>query len=154
MFSRLIELGSPTEFGEKYRALEADKWWAEQLEELGLMWGPDRGRYLRYTFSPYRNPASPARSSKAGPGAVVAAGRGRGQWRTYDTTDGLPGLEIRRIIQDSREQLWFAIFDGGVSRYDGRTFTTYAESVAGRKRMSRRANVLLVLADDYRRMLA
>ncbi len=126
VFSRLFEFDSPAEVVAMRLILIYDKKWAEQLEELGLeaTWWPGR----RFRFGHYATPAGPGRVVKAGPGKVVPAGRGRGQWRTYDTVDGLATQETRTILQDRRGYLWFGTWGGGVSRYDGQTFTTYTRN--------------------------
>ena len=61
----------------------------------------------------------------AGPGEVISAGRGTGHWRNYDVTDGLAGLDVSAIVKDREGRLWFGINGSGVSRYDGREFTTF-----------------------------
>ena len=65
-----------------------------------------------------------AKVMPAGPGIQLPAGQGRGHWRTYDVTDGLAGLDVRSIHPDREGNLWFGTW-GGVSRYDGNTFTTF-----------------------------
>ena len=126
VFTRLFEFDSPSEVVAMHRILIDDKKWAEQLEELPLKatW---RGR-RRFSFGHYATPAGPGKVVEAGPGNVVPAGRGRGQWRTYDAADGLATAEVRTVIQDSRGHLWFGTWGGGVSRYDGQTFTTYTNN--------------------------
>jgi ligand-binding sensor domain-containing protein len=52
----------------------------------------------------------------------MEAGRGRGHWRTFDATDGLPGGVIRAVLQDRAGYLWIGSFGGGLSRYDGHSF--------------------------------
>ncbi len=47
-----------------------------------------------------------------------------GHWRTYDVTHGLGGSQVESIVQDRDGYLWFALFDVGVSRYDGHMFQT------------------------------
>jgi hypothetical protein len=60
----------------------------------------------------------------AGPGVQLPAGQGHGYWRTYGVTNGLAGLDVRTIYSDREGNLWFGT-RGGVSRYDGNTFTTF-----------------------------
>jgi len=45
-------------------------------------------------------------------------------WTTFTTQDGLAHNDMRSIIQDREGHLWFGT-TGGVSRYDGREFTTF-----------------------------
>ena len=65
------------------------------------------------------NKVTPAENSRE-----IPAGAGRAHWRTYDVTDGLAGLDVRSIYRDIDDCLWFGTW-GGVSRYDGHTFTTF-----------------------------
>ncbi|MFC1525571.1 SpoIIE family protein phosphatase [Candidatus Latescibacterota bacterium] len=53
-----------------------------------------------------------------------AAGRGRGVWQRLSVTEGLGGLCVYDVLQDRRGDLWLAM-EGGLSRYDGTTVTTY-----------------------------
>jgi len=48
-----------------------------------------------------------------------------GHWKTIDVTDGLGGYSIMSIVQDRNGSLWFGLLEGGVCRYDGRTFRTF-----------------------------
>ena len=45
-----------------------------------------------------------------------------GTWRTYSIADGLAGVRIDHIAEDSEGYLWFATWDNGVSRFDGDEF--------------------------------
>ncbi|MDE2954447.1 MAG: triple tyrosine motif-containing protein, partial [Gemmatimonadota bacterium] len=45
-----------------------------------------------------------------------------GTWRTYSMVDGLAGVRIEHIAEDSEGYLWFATYDNGVSRFDGDEF--------------------------------
>ncbi len=49
----------------------------------------------------------------------------RGTWRTYSMADGLAGLRIEHIAEDSEGYLWFATWDNGASRFDGDVFQTF-----------------------------
>ena len=40
-----------------------------------------------------------------------------GTWRTYSLADGLAGVRIEHIAEDSEGYLWFATWDNGVSRF-------------------------------------
>lgn len=50
-----------------------------------------------------------------------------GTWRTYTTADGLPGMRIEHIAQDSDGYLWFATWENGASRFDGDEFRNFTE---------------------------
>ena len=114
IFSRLFEVKTPSEVAEKYEALQKDPAWQETLRELETTFGT--GGSIRHRFDLYVAPA--------GPGKVVSAGKGKGHWRTYDATDGLSGGDTWAILEDRDGVLWFG-FPYGVSRYDGKTFTTF-----------------------------
>ena len=45
----------------------------------------------------------------------------KGIWQTYSMADGLAGVRIEHIAEDSEGYLWFATWDNGVSRFDGLT---------------------------------
>ena len=48
-----------------------------------------------------------------------------GTWRTYSMADGLAGMRIEHIAEDSEGYLWFATWDNGVSRFDGDEFQNF-----------------------------
>ena len=48
-----------------------------------------------------------------------------GTWRTYSMADGLAGVRIEHIAEDNEGYLWFAIWDNGVSRFDGDEFQNF-----------------------------
>ena len=56
---------------------------------------------------------------------VTAASAERLPFRVYTTTDGLADDRIKCIVPDSRGFIWFCA-PGGLSRFDGQGFTTYA----------------------------
>lgn len=58
---------------------------------------------------------------------------GLSQFKTYTTDDGLALDAVNCAILDSRGHLWFGTNGGGVSRYDGSTFTNFssADGLAG-----------------------
>ncbi|MEW6753100.1 MAG: two-component regulator propeller domain-containing protein [Candidatus Latescibacterota bacterium] len=62
-------------------------------------------------------PHPPGRTRRAGPGLR------HGSWQTFGPQDGLAGSMVWDVRQDPHGSLWFAC-SGGVSRYDGATFTT------------------------------
>ena len=45
-----------------------------------------------------------------------------GTWRTYSMADGLAGVRVEHIAEDSEGYLWFATWDNGLSRFDGDEF--------------------------------
>ena len=51
----------------------------------------------------------------------------KGTWRTYSIADGLAGVRIEHIAEDSEGYLWFATFDNGVSRFDGDEFQNFTK---------------------------
>ena len=50
-----------------------------------------------------------------------------GTWQIYSIADGLAGLRIEHIAEDSEGYLWFATWDNGVSRFDGDEFQTFTQ---------------------------
>ena len=50
-----------------------------------------------------------------------------GTYRTYSIVDGLAGMRIEHIAEDSEGCVWFATWDNGVSRFDGDEFQTFTE---------------------------
>ena len=50
-----------------------------------------------------------------------------GIWRTYSIADGLAGMRIEHIAEDSEGYLWFATWDNGVSRFDGDEFQNFTK---------------------------
>ena len=47
--------------------------------------------------------------------------------KSWDTSDGLPGMTITALIQDSKGYIWIGTYDGLV-RFDGVEFTVYCRS--------------------------
>ena len=50
-----------------------------------------------------------------------------GTWRTYSIADGLAGMRIEHIAEDSEGCIWFATWDNGVSRFDGNEFQNFTK---------------------------
>ena len=50
-----------------------------------------------------------------------------GTYRTYAMADGLAGMRIEHIADDSEGCLWFATWDNGVSRFDGDEFQNFTK---------------------------
>ncbi len=48
-----------------------------------------------------------------------------GTWRTYSMAEGLAGMRIEHIAEDSEGYLWFATWANGVSRFDGDEFQNF-----------------------------
>ncbi|UCF78744.1 MAG: hypothetical protein JSW03_00245 [Candidatus Eiseniibacteriota bacterium] len=46
-------------------------------------------------------------------------------WYSYNTSHGLPSNNVRRIFEDSKENLWIGTYDGGLVWYDGVSWRTY-----------------------------
>jgi len=76
------------------------------------------------TQTPSPKPAGPGKVISAGPGKTVPAGRGTGHWRTYDGVDGLANVWAESVFQDQEGYIWVGT-ESGVSRYDGRNWTTF-----------------------------
>ncbi len=50
-----------------------------------------------------------------------------GTYRTYSMADGLAGVRIEHIAEDSKGDLWFATWDNGVSCFDGDEFQVFTQ---------------------------
>ena len=50
-----------------------------------------------------------------------------GTWQTYSMADGLAGMRIAHIAEDSEGYIWFASWDNGVSRFDGDEFQNFTK---------------------------
>ncbi len=50
-----------------------------------------------------------------------------GTYRTYSMADGLAGMRIEHIAEDSEGCVWFATWDNGVSRFDGNEFQNFTK---------------------------
>jgi len=60
-----------------------------------------------------------------GGGAVVRWNLEDGTYKKFTTTDGLANNIVRNVMIDSKSNIWFGTDGGGVSKYDGTTWTTY-----------------------------
>ena len=117
VFSRLIRLKTPADLEKKAKAFWEDPVYQEVAKSLGAVFGsPHADGRIRSTFSIYSTPSLS--------GKVVPAGREKGQWRTYDMSDGLAGETVGSIFQDRQGHLWIGT-DGGLNRYDGQVWTTF-----------------------------
>ena len=47
--------------------------------------------------------------------------------RNYTLNDGLAGISVKCMVQDSRGYVWIGTQDGGLSRFDGKTFVNYTK---------------------------
>lgn len=50
-----------------------------------------------------------------------------GTWKTYSMAEGLAGVRIEHIAEDSEGCLWFATWDNGTSRFDGDEFQNFTK---------------------------
>lgn len=66
------------------------------------------------------------RSTQTGGGLFRFDGK---SWETFTTRSNLPGLEILKVFEDSRGEIWVGTYEhgmgAGVGRYDGRTWRSY-----------------------------
>jgi hypothetical protein len=127
VFSRLFEFETAAAIYAQQKALEKDPAWQEVVKSLGTVFGTswDNGA-IPHRFEIYTAPAGPGTSVEAGPGTRVEAGPGfrRGLWHNFGVQDGLESGGVLAIMQDRQGHLWFGT-TGGVSRYDGESFTTF-----------------------------
>lgn len=68
------------------------------------------------------NPKGEPVKDSAGSTFIMGTG-GRGNFTNFTTDNGLPVDNISCSIMDNAGNLWFGTFGGGVSRYDGKSFT-------------------------------
>ena len=61
-------------------------------------------------------------------GGVVRWNRNDGSYVKYTTVDGLADNDVEAIAIDGAGHKWFGTYDGGVSEFDGVTWTTYTEA--------------------------
>ena len=83
--------------------------------------GPGAARRLELELPPPRGQIVAATRTAL----PVGSGARRGLWHTYAEPDGLPHSSVSAIHEDRRGRLWFAT-QGGISRFDGETFTTFS----------------------------
>ncbi|MBL4654784.1 MAG: hypothetical protein JKY33_03065, partial [Bacteroidia bacterium] len=50
---------------------------------------------------------------------------GHNYFKQYSIEDGLAQSQVYSIFQDSRSNLWVGTYGGGISKYDGKSFTNY-----------------------------
>ena len=122
-FSRIFEFESPAEWAAKFKALNESPGRPGFMRDLTTAFETLESGSL--TFALLSAPMAPGQIRKAGPGTTVPLGPGKGNWRTYDVTNGLAGPWVRSIVQDSGGHIWFATYNDGVSCYDGHTWTTF-----------------------------
>ena len=113
VFARVFVFDKAIAFSETYQALLADPAFQKIARNLGYTFG----RFVGMDFRIYR--------SRIGSGKRVVAGSGQGYWRTYRITEGLAGSQIVSIFQDREKVIWFGSFGGGLTRYDGESFTIF-----------------------------
>jgi ligand-binding sensor domain-containing protein len=49
--------------------------------------------------------------------------------KNYSIDDGLTGISVSCLLQDSRGYIWIGTDDGGISRFDGKTFVNYTNAM-------------------------
>ncbi len=77
------------------------------------------------TISPVTTTSTPPRVTVLDPSKAI----GKGFFTTFDTDDGLAmdiiNFSDKSTICDSKGNLWFCTSGGGISRYDGKSFTNF-----------------------------
>ena len=120
VFARLFEIETPSAVALHDERLRRDTVWTDLLTRLGSSVAPSgkEAGPIRYEFMLYSTPA--------GPGTTVTAGSGyrQGPWQTLGVQDGLGSSIVSSILQDRDGHLWFGT-SGGLSRFDGRSITTF-----------------------------
>jgi DNA-binding NtrC family response regulator/ligand-binding sensor domain-containing protein len=117
--SHWFEDSSPSALADKRQRLLQDAHYRAILLDWGRVFGTARpGAAIPYRFEFHALPA--------GPGKSIAAGAGTGHWSVYDSTNGLVDSIVQAIVEDQQGYLWFGTLHGGVCRFDGQSFTTFA----------------------------
>ena len=120
VFARLFEIETPSAVALHDERLKRDTVWTSVLAKLGSSAAPagKEGGPIRHEFMLYSTPA--------GPGTTVTAGPGyrQGPWHTLGVQDGLGSSIASSILQDREGHLWFGT-SGGLSRFNGRSITTF-----------------------------
>ena len=127
VFSRLFAFESTHHVQKAEQALSVDPSWRELQLELIETFGTttSANRLVGGGLDVYRTAAGSGRQLAAGPGHRVDSGPGKGHWLSYDIKDGLGGGAIISMLQDREGNLWVSTQSGGVTRFDGLTFTTF-----------------------------
>jgi ligand-binding sensor domain-containing protein/C4-dicarboxylate-specific signal transduction histidine kinase len=125
-FSQVFEFRSASEFGRIKARLAENSTWHEVLGALGQRFSiTESDDRIKHTFNLYSLPAGGGTTRTALLPSEVRAGTGRGNWRSFDATDGLVGTRVRAILQDREGYLWFTTEGSGIYRYDGQTFVPF-----------------------------
>ena len=126
VFSRLFSFATPTAFTSGKDALWRDPAWQDLLQRLGADFRIEPDGPIRCQFTLYQCPVGKGRRMPAGPGTR------KGEWRTFNTQDGLLDAVVLAITADRDGHLWFS-GSRGVTRYDGERFVTFtaADGLAG-----------------------
>ena len=117
IFSRIFALEDVSAIESIDRHLRNDLDWQQALHLLGDEFGSPRpDGFVLHGFGIYEIPAAP--------GQIAPLGPGKGNWHSYDVSDGLAGGQVRAIVEDQSGHLWFGC-RGGVNRFDGHEWKTY-----------------------------
>jgi ligand-binding sensor domain-containing protein len=54
-----------------------------------------------------------------------------GKWTVYNTSTGLSGNQVRGLLCDSKDNMWFAISSNGAAKFSNNTWTYYKTSNSG-----------------------
>ena len=104
----------------------ADSAWVTVAQSMGETFGsssPDGS--IPHLFKHYTTTGVQGTTVVTGAGTEVAAGRGRGQWLTYDATQGIVGGSVPSIVQDRRGHLWVGTLGVGANRFYGGKFDRF-----------------------------
>jgi ligand-binding sensor domain-containing protein len=114
---------------------DGENWTNQNLEfSVGVETNPDKDNRIWVIFVDSKNNIW---AGTHGDGVYKFDGS---EWSTLTTEDGLGGNWVRDIIEDGNGNLWFACGpevnttpagEGGLTKFDGETFTTYLSNYSG-----------------------
>ena len=123
VFARLFEVNALSDVSRIRNALERDTMWSAAMRELGIRFGTGRSDgQIRHRFAHYASPAGSGRHLEVT--QTTQAGSGSGSWRSYYGAGKLSSPSVMSILQDREGNFWFGTW-GGLTRYDGQTWTTF-----------------------------
>ena len=123
VFSRLFVFESKAEALQKMSKVSEDPDFVSLLARLGERFGGKNGIETRFTL--YETPVGDINSYSVSPDDSVLAGSGTGLWYTYGVAEGMGTGAVTSIVADDTGNMWFGIFGGGASRFDGTTWKTF-----------------------------
>jgi ligand-binding sensor domain-containing protein/signal transduction histidine kinase len=117
IFGRLFEFPTVQDYRTARDRLNETPAWGTVLTELGSQFRSGSGDSIRHALSLYRAPAGPGKPVKVTVDSLVM-GSGRGNWTTYDVSEGVLTGSVTDLFQDEAGVLWARV-STGLAKYDG-----------------------------------